>query len=87
MKKSKPERKDEHELFGQGPWMLRRKINGAFHAIFKELKEQDSDGFEGLCYNGRWSFWRIGSSFKLIFTKAPFSEFDWIKGKMFHKIY
>ena len=29
------------------PWMLRRKIDGAFHTIFKELKEQDSDGFKG----------------------------------------
>ena len=27
--------------------MLRRKIGGAFHTIFKELKEQDSDGFKG----------------------------------------
>ena len=27
-------------------WMLRRKINGAFHIIFKESKEQDSDGFK-----------------------------------------
>ena len=27
--------------------MLRRKIEGAFHTIFKELKEQDSDGFKG----------------------------------------
>ena len=24
------------------PWMLCRKIDGAFHTIFKELKEQDS---------------------------------------------
>ena len=29
------------------PWMLRRKINRAFHKIFKELKGQDSDGFKG----------------------------------------
>ena len=29
------------------PWMLRRKLNGAFYTIFKELKEQDSDGFKG----------------------------------------
>ena len=28
-------------------WMLRRKINGTFHIIFKESKEQDSDGFKG----------------------------------------
>ena len=27
--------------------MLRRKIDGAFHTIFKELKEQDSVGFKG----------------------------------------
>ena len=27
--------------------MLCRKIDGAFHTIFKELKEQDSDGFKG----------------------------------------
>ena len=27
--------------------MLRRKINGDFHTIFKELKEQDSDGSKG----------------------------------------
>ena len=27
--------------------MLRRKINRAFHKIFKELKGQDSDGFKG----------------------------------------
>ena len=27
--------------------MLRRKTNGAFHTIFKELIEQDSDGFKG----------------------------------------
>ena len=29
------------------PWMLRRKIDDAFHTIFKELKEQDSDGIQG----------------------------------------
>ena len=45
MKKSKPERKDGHKLFGT--WMLRRKIDDAFHTIFKKLKEQDSDGFKG----------------------------------------
>ena len=28
-------------------WMLRRKVDDAFHTIFKELKEQDSDGFKG----------------------------------------
>ena len=27
--------------------MLRRKINGAFHTIFKEIKEQNSGGFRG----------------------------------------
>ena len=27
--------------------MLSRKVDGAFHAIFKELKEQDLDGFKG----------------------------------------
>ena len=27
--------------------MVRRKIDGAFHTIFKELKEHDSDGFKG----------------------------------------
>ena len=45
MKKSKPERKDGQELFGT--WMLRRKIDDAFHTVFKKLKEQDSDGFKG----------------------------------------
>ena len=30
-----------------GPWMLLRKIDGAFGTIFKELKEQVSDGFKG----------------------------------------
>ena len=29
------------------PWILRRKLNSAFYTIFKELKEQDSDGFKG----------------------------------------
>ena len=29
------------------PWMLRRKIGDAFDTIFKELKEQDSDGIQG----------------------------------------
>ena len=29
------------------PWMLRRKTDGAFHTIHKELKEQNSDGFKG----------------------------------------
>ena len=29
------------------PLMLRRKIDGAFHTVFKELKEQDSDGLIG----------------------------------------
>ena len=29
------------------PWMLRRKINGAFYTIFKELQEQNSGGFKG----------------------------------------
>ena len=28
------------------PWMLLRKIDVAFYTIFKELKEQDSDGFK-----------------------------------------
>ena len=28
-------------------WILRRKIDGDFHTIFKEVKEQDSDGFKG----------------------------------------
>ena len=27
--------------------MLRLKINGVFHIIFKESEEQDSDGFKG----------------------------------------
>ena len=29
------------------PLMLRRKIDSAFHTVFKELKEQDSDGLIG----------------------------------------
>ena len=29
------------------PWMLQRKIDGAFHTIFKELKEKDSNRFNG----------------------------------------
>ena len=28
--------------------MLSRKVDGAFNAIFKELKEQDFDGFKGV---------------------------------------
>ena len=30
--------------------MLRRKIDCAFHTIFKELREEDSDGFKGLVH-------------------------------------
>ena len=29
------------------PWMQRRRTNGAFNTIFKELKEEDADGFKG----------------------------------------
>ena len=29
------------------PWLLRRKIDGAYHSLFKELKEEDSEGFKG----------------------------------------
>ena len=48
MKKSKAERKDGHEQFAQGPWCYAEvEIDGAFHTICKELKEQDSDGFKG----------------------------------------
>ena len=28
-------------------WLLHRRNDGAFHKIFKELKEEDSDGFKG----------------------------------------
>jgi len=28
------------------PWLLRRKINGAFHTILTELKEGDPKGFK-----------------------------------------
>ena len=44
MKKSNQERKDGHELFGQDPG---RYAVGTFHTIYKELKQQDSDGFKG----------------------------------------
>ena len=40
-------RKRQTPIIWTGPWMLRRKIDGAFHSMFKELKEQDSDGFKG----------------------------------------
>ena len=52
--------------------MLHRNIDGAFHKIFKKLKEQDSDGFKGSI--GHWLFWRIGSSFKSIFAKARYQH-------------
>ena len=39
-------RRDEDQQMFAG-WMLRRKISGHFHKIFKELKERDSDGFKG----------------------------------------
>lgn len=29
------------------PWLQRRKIKGAFHTTFKELKEEDPEGFKG----------------------------------------
>ena len=29
------------------PWMQRRRTDGAFNTIFKELKEEDADGFKG----------------------------------------
>ena len=46
MKRSKPERKDRQTIWTT-VWMLHRNIDGAFHTIFKELKEPDSDGFKG----------------------------------------
>ena len=46
MKRSNPERKDRQTVWAT-VWMLHRNIDGAFHTIFKELKEQDSDGFKG----------------------------------------
>ena len=42
-------RKRQTRIIWTRPWMLRRKIDGAFHSMFKELKEQDSDGFQRLC--------------------------------------
>lgn len=29
------------------PWLIRRKTDGAFHTLFKELKAEDSEGFKG----------------------------------------
>ena len=29
------------------PWLQRRKVDGAFHTLFKELKEGDPEGFKG----------------------------------------
>ncbi|XP_057314357.1 uncharacterized protein LOC130655608 [Hydractinia symbiolongicarpus] len=29
------------------PWLQRRKVDGAFHTLFKELKEEDLEGFKG----------------------------------------
>ena len=29
------------------PWLLRRKTDGAFHTLFKELKAEHSEGFKG----------------------------------------
>ena len=69
------------------PWVLRRNINGAFHAIFKELKEHDSDGFKGYVRMDVDQFEELVHLLSPVFTKAPFGEFDWIKEKMLQKIY
>ena len=29
------------------PWLIRRKADGAFHTLFKELRAEDSEGFKG----------------------------------------
>ena len=42
------ERKNKRPRFiWTRPWLLHRRNDGAFHKIFKELKEEDSDGFKG----------------------------------------
>ena len=58
------------------PFMLRRKINGAFHTIFKELKEQD--------FNGLKSYVRMEVDHfeQLVHLLSPLD-----KRKMFQKIY
>ena len=54
--------------------MLSRKVDGAFNAIFKELKEQDFDGFKGHVKMDVDQFWRFGSSFKPNFTKTRYQH-------------
>ena len=43
--KTSSRRDEDQQMFAE--WMLRRKIGGHFHKIFKELQERDSDGFKG----------------------------------------
>ena len=52
--------------------MLRRNINGAFHTIFKELKEQDSDAFKGYVRMDVDRFEELVHLLRPVFTKAPF---------------
>ena len=54
--------------------MLSRNVDGAFNAIFKELKEQGFDGFKGHVRMDVDQFWRFGSSFKPNFTKARYQD-------------
>ena len=67
--------------------MLHRNINGAFHPIFKELKEQHSDGFKDYARMDVDQFEELVHLLIPFAKKAPFGKFDWIKGKMFQKIY
>ena len=67
--------------------MLHRNINGAFHPIFKELKEQHSDRFKDYVRMDVDQFEELVHLLIPFATKAPFGKFDWIKGKMFQKIY
>ena len=53
-------------------WVLRRNINGAFHTIFKELKEQDSDAFKGYVRMDVDRFEELVHLLRQVFTKAPF---------------
>ena len=53
-------------------WVLRRNINGAFHTIFKELKEQDSDAFKGYVRMDVGRFEELVHLLRPVFTKAPF---------------
>ena len=46
--KEEQERKNKRPRFiWTRPWLLHRRNDSAFHKIFKELKEEDSDGFKG----------------------------------------